>query len=792
MIKLKPFQEKAITNLRKQFLDLWKTGKKRRELIFKSPTGSGKTVMIAQFLKDLTGDPQFDVDKAFVWFSFNEESYLQSKKKLFDYYGGASELNLFDYTELITDMKLEKNNVFFINWQKVKSSSKEGRVLRNPTEKTNEGLFDDLIINTQKSERDLILIVDEAHRDTDTDLAEELIDLIDPRIILKITATPKKIPNALELEYKEKAFINVDREEVIEAELIKEKIITQTKEDLEKHAKNEIDQDILLLNLAYEKRKDLIKLYNHLNKKINPLVLIQLPNDDWATKGTLDKSKEEIVREYLREKGVRDHEVAVWLSDKKENLEEIEKNDSEVNFLVFKQAAATGWDCPRASILIMFREIKNPVFHTQTVGRILRMPEAKYYPNPELNKGYLYTNYDRNVIVLPDSKQSLKNKPFIFSSFRKEGKKAIFLESTFMSRADYNDLGDSFQGIFEKTANNFLGIKENDSKQKIKEKLKEHGLDLENLHIENKLIADVEIEDFDNFVKEIIRKGVDLTKETSKNDLQRMYNLICFDILAKQEEENRRFGPERSWGKLKSSLNVWISKLINEKRDLCYILIVKNLIESENSTLRKIIGEALEKYRSVREREVQHKASRTKTYINLKLPQDELQYTEDYEIIKKDVSKCAMEPFYLQKEYSGKENEARFRKYLESKEEIEWWHKNGDEGSEYFAIPYFDWSKGRERLFYPDWIVLLKSGKVLIMDTKKGDTAKSDETKNKAKALQIWLKEKKEQKNNYDGGIIVEFSNIWKINRNDNYVYDDSGKDFEYLEILFGKQNKLK
>ncbi len=57
MFTLKTFQEKAIAELRKNFLELWSTGNRRLELIFKSPTGSGKTVMTAQFLRDLTGDP---------------------------------------------------------------------------------------------------------------------------------------------------------------------------------------------------------------------------------------------------------------------------------------------------------------------------------------------------------------------------------------------------------------------------------------------------------------------------------------------------------------------------------------------------------------------------------------------------------------------------------------------------------------------------------------------------------------------------------------------------------------
>jgi len=97
---LKKFQEEAIRQLRKQFLELWKTEKRKLPLILKAPTGSGKTVMIAQFLKDMSSDPQFNIDKSYLWFSFNEESYVQSKNKLFDYYGGANELNLLALNDL--------------------------------------------------------------------------------------------------------------------------------------------------------------------------------------------------------------------------------------------------------------------------------------------------------------------------------------------------------------------------------------------------------------------------------------------------------------------------------------------------------------------------------------------------------------------------------------------------------------------------------------------------------------------------------------------------------------------
>ena len=47
--------------------------------------------------------------------------------------------------------------------------------------------------------------------------------------------------------------------------------------------------------------------------------------------------------------------------------------------MVFKQAITVGWDCPRSSILVLFREWKKFEFSIQTIGRIIRMPEMKHY-----------------------------------------------------------------------------------------------------------------------------------------------------------------------------------------------------------------------------------------------------------------------------------------------------------------------------------------------------------------------------------------------------------------------------
>jgi type III restriction enzyme len=775
MFPLKPFQEDAISRLRKSFLELWKTGNYKIPLVFKSPTGSGKTIMMTQFLKDLTGDPQFDVDKAFLWFTFNQESYEQSKKKLFDFYGGANELDLLDLNDLNRG-KLEKNNVFFINWDKIRRKDKESLRLRRDNE---QGVsFDNFIKATQEDKRDMVAIIDEEQvgGSLKLELVNEIIEFCGARIVIIISATPKNEKEIKSKAFDKKAgFIEVHRKDVIEAELIKEKIVTQTKEDLEKEKKKELEQEILLLELAFKKRLELKKYYEQLKKDINPLVLIQLPNDDVARNETTVATKEEIVRSYLKDKNVSDDKIATWLSNKKENLEGIEKNNSPIEFLIFKQAAATGWDCPRADVLVMFREIKTPDFHTQTLGRILRMPEAQHYSIPELNVAYLYTNYERNQITENQSKLG-DNKPAIYTSYRKDDIKPEILNSIYLSRTDYNDLGDSFQNTFKEVADKFLKINKDDSKS-IRESKINKAFNIKDLSIKNNLIVGAEIEDYDNFVKDIQESGEDLSLESSKNDLERMYNLICFNLISQQEDEDRKFAPERSWGKVKTALNVYFSNNTKLIRSDYYKLIVKDLLK-EDSKLLRFLGEAFSIYRPIREIEVQKKSSRSATYSKLEIPPKRISYTDDFSVV--NVKKSAMEPFYLQKEYVGSINEKRFARYLDSKDNVKWWYKNGDFGSEYFAIRYRNNEERKDKMFYPDWIVRTKT-KLLFLETKKGDGVESLDTKYKAEALQKWLKQ---QKYGYAGGIAVEYNGMWKINNNDKYNADLGSKDWNSLDYM--------
>ena len=65
------------------------------------------------------------------------------------------------------------------------------------------------------------------------------------------------------------------------------------------------------------------------------------------------------------------------MSDKKQNLEDIEDNDATPIAVIIKQAVATGLDCPRAQILVKLRDNMSEVFEIQTIGRIRRIDVYK-------------------------------------------------------------------------------------------------------------------------------------------------------------------------------------------------------------------------------------------------------------------------------------------------------------------------------------------------------------------------------------------------------------------------------
>ncbi|MBQ3081374.1 MAG: DEAD/DEAH box helicase family protein, partial [Clostridia bacterium] len=354
-MELKEFQLNAVKSLFEAMAT------PARDIILKSPTGSGKTIILTYFMHQYI---QSFPKTVFVWLTPGKGNLEEQSKAKMDKYIHASQ------TKLLSDVMtsgFEENDSVFINWEKL---TKKGNNALKDSERTN---FLEHIAHALNDGLRFVIIVDESHQNN-TIKADEIIQYFHTEKIIRCSATPKGVAKA--------EIIEIPEEEVIAAGLIKKMLIIN--EDFPQTVTTD-DQTAFLLDRALTKQRDLRAAFLQRGTDINPLIVVQIPNKS--------ESLQDGVERYLETQGVtyENGQLAVWLSDQHENLEGIDEPNAATSAVIIKQAVATGWDCPRAHILVKLRDNMDETFEIQTIGRIRRMPEAKHYESDLLDSCYLYT-----------------------------------------------------------------------------------------------------------------------------------------------------------------------------------------------------------------------------------------------------------------------------------------------------------------------------------------------------------------------------------------------------------------
>ena len=342
-ITLANFQIRAISDLMDAMT------KPNRDIILKSCTGSGKTIILTHFMDEFS---KGNKNTVFVWLTPGKgDLEVQSKEKMDRYIYGSQ-------TKLLSDVMtsgFEENDACFINWEKL---TKKGNNALKDSERTN---FIEHIQNAHNSGLTFVIVVDESHQNN-TIKADDIIELFHSDKIIRCSATPTNYKNALLLE--------IPEADVIAEGLIKKLLVIN--ENFEQHISVD-DQITYLIDKAIAKQRELQSAFLQRKSEVNPLIIVQLPNKNDALL--------ERVEDYFETKGItyENGQLAVWLADKKENLEDISEPTATPIAVIIKQAVATGWDCPRAHILVKLRDNMSETFEIQTIGRIRRLPEAKHY-----------------------------------------------------------------------------------------------------------------------------------------------------------------------------------------------------------------------------------------------------------------------------------------------------------------------------------------------------------------------------------------------------------------------------
>lgn len=765
----KKYQENAIEDLTKAIVDLLHKEAEKKVCVFKSPTGSGKTVMVAKFIENLIAENS-DLDFCFLWISIGKgELHKQSKRSLEKIFNGSPNCVLLEQEFFGSRTHIKRNEVVVGNWEKLRNKDKQTGEWKNKLMKDGELVSFIEVLEKTKELRKIILIIDESHYASDTQRTNELREIVDADVTLEMSATPKIQPSAQDIAKGIAKFILVDPKDVIEQGMIKKEIIIN--QDLEKLADDEKTSQDVIMEAAYNKRLELKEAYKNAGLDINPLCLIQLPNAEAG------QAKKEIIEAFLASKVITENngKLSLWLNEEKsDNLEQISHFESEVEFLLFKQAIDTGWDCPRAHILVKLRDIQSYSFEVQTVGRILRMPEQKHYEDENLNTGFIFTNLQ--TITVQKEEYNLNIIKHL-KAVRKDIYQPSGISSYYKSRVDFGDLTLSFGKVLEKVFCEEFEIEVNPlmiNTAENCEKLKKHELLIDsNLYKESLIInKKIDGENFDEISGDIVNDGKMLNLKLAGNDLLDKFNEVI-------KENLNGFAPKRSIPTARESIYLWFRKYLGIEFYNDGLIEIQNLfLHPKNiGKFSQLLSKATGNYKPIKKEEIKQKIEEITYDFEIKKEEFFNQYSDE----KMDYKLCIYKPCYLSKNRLNPEKE--FEKYLETKEnQIDWWFKNGSNKKDYLGIKYLE--DDLPQTFYPDYIIKLKSGKIFIGDTKSGGTAK--DSKLKAEALQIYIKNQNEKGKNLIGGIIIkDDANKWRVNNQNIYKYDQNDlRDWIYFDDI--------
>jgi len=760
MKQLMPFQEKAVDKLIKRTKDFLEEDG-HEIIVFQAPTGAGKTFMATKYIEEIVKEVSDDL--CFLWISIGKgELHKQSMKAVKREISKEMECSLIEEEFFGSRKVINQNEIVFVSWQKIKLKDKATGEWKAVVMKDKETInFIEVLENTRKLGRKIILIIDESHAGAKTKESFEIIDeIIKPELQIDMSATPI-ITNS-------DSRIVVDSTDVIEAGIIKKEVIIN--KNIDKIPADDIDSQELIMLAAYNKREELANKYKEQNSNVNPLVLIQLPNSS---------AGEDIriaVENFLRSKNVTEEngKLAIWLSDEKINneAEKLLASDGRVEYLIFKQAIDTGWDCPRSQILVRFRETNSIVFEIQTVGRILRMPEAKHYMDDELNTAYVYTN-----IKSIEVKKETYNPNIIKSckSTRSDIYKPLKLCSFYRQRIDYGDITSSFTQIFcDEFVKYFMlpDIQMQDYYYNM-EQMKRLGIQ-EDFDKMDMIIKDGLIDT--GIIDSILNNKIDgdtINVSMSENNLQDTFNQLIKDNL-------NGFAPRRSISRVKTAIFYAMKKYLNLNTAKGGIIYIQNLIVKNDKIFSMILDQSIKIYKIYKENELSTKENEKWNY------EWEIAQSKNYNPattveIKSKLS--LYQPLYLPLEMNGKVNglEQEFIEYLdEHYDSIEWFWKNGNEHME----TNFGIKVDNKKTFQPDFIVKFKDGRIGIFDTKSGIHKSDDYIK--SNALQKYIVEERNNGKNIFGGLIVKSSNHFRIFLKEEFIpFDNNQEEWEYFGNLF-------
>lgn len=422
---LKDYQEDAVKDVLinlKKAQKRWREDRDKHAFSLTATTGAGKTVMAAAVFEALFhGDDNFnfepDPGAVVIWFSDDPSLNEQSRFRLLEASDRLSISDLLTVQNTFNRDKLEAGKIYFLNTHKLSKSS----LLVRGHDPDDSGIekddrqtsilpdlraftFWDIIQNTiEDPSLTLYLLLDEAHRgmraptrgdgDEKPTIVKRLINgtgsVPGVPIVLGISATVERF-NAAMADMRGRATLPnviVDSAKVQASGLLKDTINLEVPKEVGQY-------DTVLVRRGTDKLKEISAAWTEYAKQqedadtVLPLMVLQVPNApdhdeigralDTIYEQWPDLSEDAIAHVF----GEHSTQTFGRYSVPYISPERVQES-TWVRVLIAKDAISTGWDCPRAEVMVSFRAAQDKTHITQLLGRMVRTPLARRIPGNE-------------------------------------------------------------------------------------------------------------------------------------------------------------------------------------------------------------------------------------------------------------------------------------------------------------------------------------------------------------------------------------------------------------------------
>lgn len=414
--ELFPFQKTALARLRQSVataLGNYRSTHTPQVVSYTAPTGAGKTIVMSALIEDIYyGDELYPEqnEAIFIWLSDSPQLNEQSRLKI-DLKADKIRLNqCVVISDDSFDMEvLEDGHIYFLNTQKLSKSS-------NLTKHSDGRQYTiwETLSNTVREKGDrLYFIIDEAHRGAqsardltkNTTIMQKFLkgseaDRLPPMpVVVGMTATPQRFNRLAEGIQSTTHYVKTTADEVRASGLLKDRIVITYPE----HSGN----DMAVLQAATDEwRHKWDHWYQYCYEQhygqVNPILVIQVQNGSGHQISATDLDEcLRIMEERLGDRFLEGQVVHAF----GEGTPTIQiggldvpycepsriADDKRIKVVFFKETLTTGWDCPRAEVMMSFRRAVDHTYIAQLLGRMVRTPTQQHINVDEtLNDVHLY------------------------------------------------------------------------------------------------------------------------------------------------------------------------------------------------------------------------------------------------------------------------------------------------------------------------------------------------------------------------------------------------------------------